>query len=90
MDLGLSYAYVYNDYKDVTLGRTNDKGHELYFDIMWRPVAMLKLMGFAGYERYEADSNHYNFSPGDSADPNVDDNSSSSRRRRVCWTGRSL
>jgi len=80
LDFGLSYAFVYNDYKDVTLGRTDDKGHELYLDIMWRAAPMLKLIGFAGYERYDAESNHYNFSPGDSADPNIDDSSSSSYR----------
>jgi MtrB/PioB family decaheme-associated outer membrane protein len=80
LDLGLSYAFVNNDYKDVTLGRTNDKGHEFYVDVMWRAATMLKLNGFAGYERYEADSNHYNFSLGQSADPNFDDRIAASYR----------
>ena len=73
LDFGLSYTYVDNDYDDVTLGRTSDTGHEVYFDFMWRAARIFNLSGFAGYESYQADSNHYNFSPGQSADPTIDD-----------------
>ncbi len=72
-DFGLAYTYVKNDYHDVTLGRTEDTGHEFYADFMWRAAKIFNLSGFAGYEIYRADSNHYNFSPGQSADPTVDD-----------------
>lgn len=82
LDLGLDYTYVDNDYDDVVLGRTKDKGHEFYADLMWRASRMLMLNGFAGYETYEADSNHYNFSPGQIADPRIDDGNPASFR----WT----
>jgi hypothetical protein len=49
---------------------------------MWRAARMLNLSGFAGYENYRADSNHYNYSPGQIADPRVADRSPSSFR----WT----
>lgn len=73
LDLGIDYTYAINDYDDVTLGRTKDRGHELYFDVMWRAAKMLNLSGFAGYEKYKADSNHYNYSVNQSADPLIDD-----------------
>lgn len=73
LDFGLSYTYVDNNYEDVILGRTDDTGHEFYVDFMWRAAKMFSLNGFAGYEYYEADSNHYNYSPGQSADPTIDD-----------------
>ncbi|TKB26323.1 hypothetical protein FCL47_11405 [Desulfopila sp. IMCC35006] len=72
-DFGLAYTYVNNDYHDVTLGRTADKGHEFYVDFMWRAAKILNLSGFAGYEKYQADSNHYNFSVNQFADPTIDD-----------------
>ena len=73
LDLGVEYTFVRNNYDDVVLGRTEDTGHELYFDFTWRAAQFLTLSGFAGYEKYEAGSNHYNYSPGQSADPTVDD-----------------
>ncbi|HER63533.1 MAG TPA: MtrB/PioB family decaheme-associated outer membrane protein [Desulfobacteraceae bacterium] len=87
LDLGLEYAYVNNDYDDVTLGRTEDEGHELYADFMWRASQVLNINGFAGYEKYEADSNHYNFqagagTPPQLANPTADDGNPSSYR----WT----
>ncbi len=82
LGLGVSYRYVDNDYDDVTLGRTSDKGHELYGDVTWQASKLLTLSGFVGYEKYQADSNHYNFSPGQIADPTIDDGNSSSYR----WT----
>lgn len=84
-DVGLEYAYVYNDYDEVVLGRTEDKGHELYLDMMWRITEMFNLSGFAGYEKYKADSNHYNFRAGfqgQTADPTVPDFSTAS----YLWT----
>ena len=79
-DFGLAYTYVNNDYHDVTLGRTEDKGNEFYVDFMWRAAKILNLSGFAGYEKYQADSNHYNFSPGQFADPTIDDGNPASYR----------
>jgi len=76
LDLGLSYNYVDNDYEDVVLGRTQDSGHQLYGDVMWRTTSRLNLSAFIGYENYEADSNHYNHRAGfefQSANPTVDD-----------------
>ncbi len=86
-DVGLEYAYAINDYSDITLGRTEDKGHELYLDCMWRPIHLLNLSAFAGYEKYEADSNHYNYqagagTPPQTAVPIVEDGNRSSYR----WT----
>jgi len=85
VDFGLEYRYANNDYDDTTLGRTEDKGHEFYVDFMWRAAQMLNLSGFAGYEKYEADSNHYNFtagsgSPPQAADPTINDGNPSSYR----------
>ncbi len=82
LDFGVSYTYTDNSYDDVVLGRTDDTGHEFYLDFMWRAARMLDLSGFAGYENYQADSNHYNYSPGQIADPRVADRSPSSFR----WT----
>lgn len=85
IDVGLEYAYVNNDYDDVTLGRTEDIGHEFYLDLMWRLSQTCSLNGFAGYEKYDADSNHYNHRAGfqgQTADPTVDDGSPSS----FVWT----
>jgi len=82
LGLGLSYKFVDNDYNDVTLGRTSDQGHELYGDLTWQASEMLTLSGFVGYENYQADSNHYNFSPGQIAIPTVNDGNASSYR----WT----
>lgn len=82
VDFGASYTYVNNDYDDVTLGRTDDTGHEFYIDFMWRAAKIFNLNGFAGYENYEADSNHYNYGPGQSADPTIDDLNPGSYR----WT----
>jgi MtrB/PioB family decaheme-associated outer membrane protein len=85
LDLGLEYAYAMNDYDDVTLGRTEDMGHELYVDFMWRAAQVLNLSGFAGYEKYEADSDHYNFqagggAPPQTADPTINDGNPASYR----------
>jgi hypothetical protein len=79
-DFGLAYTYVTNDYDDVTLGRTEDTGHEFYVDFMWRAAKIFNLSGFSGYETYQADSNHYNFSPGQFADPTIDDGNPASYR----------
>ena len=87
LDFGLEYTYAKNDYDNVTLGRTEDKGHEFYVDFMWRAAQMLNLSGFVGYEKYKADSNHYNFSitvppqvPPHVADPTIDDGNPASYR----------
>lgn len=85
LDFGLEYNYVTNDYDEVVLGRTEDTGHEFYVDFMWRAAQMLSVNGFAGYEKYEADSNHYNFRAGfqgQTADPTVDDGNPDSFRWR--------
>jgi MtrB/PioB family decaheme-associated outer membrane protein len=87
LDLGLEYTYANNDYKNVILGRTEDKGHELYVDLMWRASQIFNLSGFAGYESYKADSNHYNFragagTPPQAADPTINDGNPDSYR----WT----
>jgi len=76
LDLGVEYTYANNDYDDVILGRTDDTGHELYVDFMWRVASFLHLSGFAGYENYESDSNHYNHQAGfagQTANPTVGD-----------------
>lgn len=76
VDLGFDYSYVNNDYDDVTLGRTEDTGHEFYFDVMWRSTDVFSMNGFAGYEMYEADSTHFNHRAGfqgQTADPTVED-----------------
>lgn len=76
LDLGVEYSFVNNDYDDVVLGRTEDTGHELYFDFMWRAAGFLHLTGFAGYENYESDSNHYSHRAGfggQTANPTVND-----------------
>ncbi len=83
LDFGLSYTYVENDYDDVILGRTEDTGHEFYLDFLWRAARFLTLNGFAGYENYEADSNHYNHqagagTPPQTADPTIEDGNPSS------------
>jgi MtrB/PioB family decaheme-associated outer membrane protein len=81
LDFGLSYNYINNDYDDVVLGRTEDSGHELYGDVMWRATSGLNLSAFIGYENYEADSNHYNHRAGfqgQKADPTVEDGSPAS------------
>jgi MtrB/PioB family decaheme-associated outer membrane protein len=85
VDLGLEYTFADNDYDDVVLGRTEDQGHEFYVDLMWRVSQMLHLSGFAGYEMYEADSNHYVHRAGfegQTADPTVEDGNPDSFR----WT----
>ena len=74
LDLSLNYSYKINKYNDITLGRTKDKRHEVYVDFTWRQSQMLTLNGFTGFEKTEADSNHYNFAavPADPATlPNV-------------------
>lgn len=78
LDLGVSYTFANNDYDDVVLGRTEDTGHEFYTDFMWRILRTISLRGFAGYENYEADSNHYNYrtafgTPPQAADPTFED-----------------
>ena len=83
VNVGASYSYVINDYDDVVLGRTEDTGHELYLDVSWDVAEMLTINGFAGYERYEEDSNHYNHRAGflgQTADPTIEDGSSASFR----------
>ncbi|MBE0585800.1 MAG: MtrB/PioB family outer membrane beta-barrel protein, partial [Desulfofustis sp.] len=82
LDFGLSYTLSDNNYDDVTLGRTDDIGHEFYVDFMWRAAGKLNLSGFAGYENYQADSNHYNYAPGQFADPRISDSNPATYR----WT----
>jgi len=84
-DVGLEYTYAQNDYDDVTLGRTDDSGHEFYVDFMWRYAPMLTLSGFAGYETYQAGSNHYNYTAGvdgQTSNPTVEDGNAAS----YLWT----
>lgn len=83
LDFGVSYTFVNNDYDDAILGRTEDTGHEFYVDATWRASKMLTLTGFAGYENYESDSNHFNYRAGfegQTANPLVDDGNPSSFR----------
>lgn len=85
VDIGLDYTFLYNDYDDVVLGRTEDERHKFYVDLGVRPTPMLLVSGFGGYELYEADSNHYNFRAGfqgQTANPLVDDGDPGSFR----WT----
>ena len=82
LDFGASYTYVDNNYEDVTLGRTNDNGNEFSIDFMWRAAKIFKLSGFAAYENYQADSNHYNYGPGQPSIPTIDDLNPASYR----WT----
>ncbi len=83
LDFGASYTFVNNDYDDAILGRTEDTGHEFYVDAMWRAAKFLSLGGFAGFENYESDSNHYNYRAGfmgQTANPLVEDGNPSSFR----------
>ncbi|MDA8165834.1 MAG: MtrB/PioB family outer membrane beta-barrel protein, partial [Desulfobacteraceae bacterium] len=83
VDLGFEYRWKKNDYKDTIIGRTNDKRHEFYGDILWRLPRQSTLSAFAGYEIIKLDSTHYSWnSANSSADPLVNDGNPAS----FLWT----
>jgi MtrB/PioB family decaheme-associated outer membrane protein len=87
LDLGLEYSYRVNDYDEVTLGRTEDTQHALYFDFAYRLPVQIVLSGYGGYEVTRAESSHYIYragfgAPPQTADPTVEDGNPDSYR----WT----
>jgi MtrB/PioB family decaheme-associated outer membrane protein len=50
MSLGLSYAFLYNDYDATELGVQSEQRHEYYLDVNFQLPADMRLNTYAGYE----------------------------------------
>ncbi len=68
LDMGLSYAFVYDDY-DTSLGVQDERRHEIYLDANMVLESKIRLNTYAGYEYTESDYDARRYNPG-GADPN--------------------
>jgi MtrB/PioB family decaheme-associated outer membrane protein len=58
LDFSFEAIWKNNQYKDITLGRTNDKRDEVYLSGSWGDAARLRLTAFGDVEHITYDSNH--------------------------------
>jgi MtrB/PioB family decaheme-associated outer membrane protein len=61
-DLGAELIVKRNNYKDTTLGRTNDERQELYFSVGYGDPSSFRVLAFADVEFVKYDSYHRNIS----------------------------
>lgn len=74
LNLGLSYAFVYNNYDAAELGVQDDQRHEFYLDMNFELPADIRLNSYAGYEFTKSKLKSRQFSS--SANPNTAPDSS--------------
>lgn len=64
LDLGLSYALVYDNYDATELGVQDDLRHEIYLDANLLLKSKVKVNTYAGYEYTKSDFDARRFNPG--------------------------
>lgn len=68
LNLGLSYALVYDDYDATQLGVQDDQRHEIYVDVSALLPGKIRLNTYAGYEYTKSNLDSRRYNPG-GADP---------------------
>jgi MtrB/PioB family decaheme-associated outer membrane protein len=68
LNVGLSYALIYDDYNATQLGVQDDQRHEFYVDIIALLPAKIRLNTYVGYEYTKSNFDSRRFNPGN-ADP---------------------
>jgi MtrB/PioB family decaheme-associated outer membrane protein len=68
LNVGLSYALIYDDYDATQLGVQDEQRHEFYVDVIARLPAKIRLNTYVGYEYTKSKFDSRRFNPGN-ADP---------------------